>query len=44
LFDGDPPHKPGGAVSMAWSVAEVLRMGELLITFKEKFKTEEGKA
>jgi predicted glycogen debranching enzyme len=44
LFDGDPPHKPGGAVSMAWSVAEVLRMGELLITFKENFKTEEGKA
>lgn len=44
LFDGDPPHKPGGAVSMAWSVAEILRMGNLLDTYKEKFKMKEGKA
>jgi predicted glycogen debranching enzyme len=25
LFDGDPPHKPGGAISQAISVAELLR-------------------
>ncbi|TAJ45888.1 amylo-alpha-1,6-glucosidase [Methanofollis fontis] len=24
-FDGDPPHRPAGAISQAWSVAEVLR-------------------
>lgn len=44
LFDGDPPHKPGGATSMAWSVAEVLRMGHLLNEYKEKFKMKEGRA
>jgi glycogen debranching enzyme len=25
LFDGDPPHAPGGCIAQAWSVAEVLR-------------------
>ncbi|MCR4398642.1 MAG: hypothetical protein NUV93_06750, partial [Firmicutes bacterium] len=25
LFDGDPPHEPGGCVSQAWSVGEILR-------------------
>ncbi|MBP2030685.1 putative glycogen debranching enzyme [Methanohalophilus levihalophilus] len=25
LFDGDYPHKPGGCISQAWSVAEILR-------------------
>ncbi len=25
LFDGDPPHRPGGCPAQAWSVAEVLR-------------------
>jgi len=24
-FDGDPPHRPGGCIAQAWSVAEVLR-------------------
>ena len=28
LFDGDPPHKPSGAISMATAVAELLRSGE----------------
>jgi len=44
LFDGDPPHKPGGATSMAWSVAEILRMGELIEEYKDKLKIKEGKA
>lgn len=26
LFDGNPPHRPGGTRSQAWSVAEVLRV------------------
>jgi predicted glycogen debranching enzyme len=25
VADGDPPHRPGGAVAQAWSVAEILR-------------------
>ncbi len=25
VFDGDPPHEPGGCIAQAWSVAEVLR-------------------
>jgi predicted glycogen debranching enzyme len=29
IFDGDPPHRPKGAVSQAWSVAELLRMMDL---------------
>ncbi len=29
IFDGDPPHAPNGAISQAWSVAEVLRVWEL---------------
>ena len=34
IFDGDPPHVPRGAISQAWSVAEVLRMGYLIETAK----------
>jgi predicted glycogen debranching enzyme len=30
VYDGDPPHKAGGAPSQAWSVAEVLRMKMLI--------------
>lgn len=26
IFDGDEPHTPGGCISQAWSVAEILRM------------------
>lgn len=26
LYDGDPPHRPKGAISQAWSVGELLRM------------------
>jgi 4-alpha-glucanotransferase len=26
LFDGDPPHRPKGAVAQAWSMAELLRV------------------
>ncbi len=30
IFDGDTPHEPGGCISQAWSVAEVLRAYHLL--------------
>lgn len=30
VFDGDPPHKAGGSISQAWSVAELLRINRML--------------
>lgn len=30
VFDGDPPHRPGGCFAQAWSVAEVLRLALVL--------------
>lgn len=35
IYDGDPPHNPNGAVSQAWSVAELLRMKMMIDQFKE---------
>jgi glycogen debranching enzyme len=26
VFDGDPPHRPGGCIAQAWSIAELLRV------------------
>lgn len=30
IYDGDPPHRPKGAISQAWSVGELLRMKYLV--------------
>ncbi|GAB1406073.1 glycogen debranching enzyme N-terminal domain-containing protein [Lentimicrobium sp.] len=30
VYDGDPPHHPGGAISQAWNVAELLRINWLI--------------
>ncbi|MCX6272149.1 MAG: glycogen debranching enzyme N-terminal domain-containing protein [Bacteroidetes bacterium] len=30
VYDGDPPHRFGGAISMAWSVSELLRLGMII--------------
>lgn len=30
VFDGDPPHRPGGTIAQAWSEAELLRAYRLL--------------
>ncbi|MBU2053736.1 MAG: amylo-alpha-1,6-glucosidase [Proteobacteria bacterium] len=30
VFDGDPPHRPGGCIAQAWSVAELTRLYYLL--------------
>ncbi len=30
IYDGDPPHRPKGAISQAWSVAALLRINEML--------------
>jgi predicted glycogen debranching enzyme len=32
IFDGDPPHKPRGCVAQAWSVAELIRAYQLIIS------------
>ncbi len=36
IYDGDPPHKPAGAISQAWSVAELLRMYELIEYYEKQ--------
>lgn len=36
IYDGDPPHSPRGAFSQAWSVAELLRIGNMIDKFKDK--------
>ena len=33
VFDGDPPHRPGGCIAQAWSVAELIRLYLLDKTF-----------
>jgi predicted glycogen debranching enzyme len=30
LFDGDPPFAPGGCIAQAWSVAEILRVWQVI--------------
>jgi glycogen debranching enzyme len=30
IYDGDPPHTPRGAISQAWSVAELLRINWMI--------------
>ncbi len=34
IYDGNPPHKGKGAISQAWSVAEILRVIKLLEDFE----------
>ena len=35
IYHGDPPHQAVGAISQAWSVAELLRMKHLIDKYKE---------
>jgi glycogen debranching enzyme len=30
VFDGDPPHRPGGTIAQAWSEGELLRAWKML--------------
>ncbi|MFO7922937.1 MAG: amylo-alpha-1,6-glucosidase [Bacteroidales bacterium] len=34
LYDGDPPHYPGGALSYAWNIAELLRMEQIILYYQ----------
>lgn len=36
LYDGDPPHNAGGAISQAWNVAELLRVNHIINNFNKK--------
>jgi predicted glycogen debranching enzyme len=36
IFDGDKPHRPGGCIAQAWSVAELIRLCEILKRDKRK--------
>jgi len=36
VFDGDPPHRPGGCIAQAWSVAELLRAWRLTSDPRDK--------
>ena len=37
VFDGDPPHRSGGCIAQAWSVAELLRvLSENLLSLEQK--------
>lgn len=36
-YDGDPPHRPGGAISMAWNVAELLRLSMIIEKYENKY-------
>jgi predicted glycogen debranching enzyme len=35
VYDGNPPHRPGGCISQAWSVGEVLRGMALIKTYEK---------
>ncbi len=40
IYDGDPPHAPRGAISQAWSIAEILRIINILDrNYKPQIKT-----
>jgi len=38
IFDGNPPHEAKGAISQAWSVAELLRLKKIIDQFEENNK------
>ena len=42
VFDGDPPHRPGGAIAQAWSVAELLRIAGKLDLRRPRFPPRDG--
>jgi len=41
IYDGDPPHKAGGAISQAWNIAELLRTRWILDHFDQFKKNSE---
>ncbi len=41
VYDGDPPHKAGGAISQAWNIGELLRIRWILDHFDQYEKNSE---
>ena len=39
VYDGDPPHSPGGSPSQAWSVEAMIRIHEMIEEYKAGEKT-----
>ena len=35
VYDGDPPHRAGGAISQAWNIAELLRIRWIIDHFDQ---------
>lgn len=44
VYDGDAPHSPGGAISQAWSIAELLRMNQMLEIFEKRIRSNNAPA
>jgi glycogen debranching enzyme len=36
IYDADPPHRPKGAISQAWSVGALLRIHQIIENYKAK--------
>ncbi|MDI3526734.1 MAG: hypothetical protein PWR03_917 [Tenuifilum sp.] len=36
VYDGDPPQRPNGCISQAWSVAEIIRINKMVEKFNSK--------
>jgi len=36
VYDGNPPHHPGGSISQAWSISEILRIMQMIDKYKKK--------
>jgi predicted glycogen debranching enzyme len=34
IYDGDPPHRPNGTISQAWSIGELLRINNMIEQYK----------
>jgi glycogen debranching enzyme len=39
IYDGDPPHNARGAIAQAWSVAELLRIANMIDNYKNNIKS-----
>ncbi|MGP1362972.1 MAG: amylo-alpha-1,6-glucosidase [Bacteroides sp.] len=42
VFDGDPPHTPGGSIAQAWSVAAAVRILQRVETLETPIKKRKG--
>ena len=43
VYDGDPPHRPKGAVSQAWSVGALLRINQIIAQMQDRASQQKSK-